>query len=78
MSWGDFAEAAGVPDSRAFRSCMVDTAHAGAVRTDLATARELGLQGTPTIILDGYVLTGPALADLERRVDRAVKAIRRN
>jgi protein-disulfide isomerase len=78
MSWGDFAEAAGVPDLRGFRSCMADTAHAGAVRTDLATATELGLRGTPTIILDGYVLTGPGLADLERRVDRAVRATRRD
>ncbi len=46
------------------------------VERDVATAKELGLTGTPTFIVDGMALLGPSAEELESRVKSAVKRSR--
>jgi protein-disulfide isomerase len=68
-AWDAFATEAGVRDLPAFRECVVSRRHAAAVERDARVAAELGLQVTPSLIVDGELRPGlPTEEDLERWV----------
>ena len=70
--WDRFAEEAGVPDLDAFRRCVEEARYASRVERDAQAAAELGLDATPTLIVNGTVYSGaPDEAELERLVNRA-------
>lgn len=70
--WEDFARAAEVRDLAEFDRCMRERDFADRVRADMAAARELGVVATPTVLVDGVLLSGVTGAELEERVRKAV------
>ncbi|HEX6938828.1 MAG TPA: DsbA family protein [Longimicrobiales bacterium] len=58
MSWTRFAELARVPDPTQFSMCVRGGEHERRVRDDIAAAHRIGVQGTPTFVLNGMVLRG--------------------
>jgi protein-disulfide isomerase len=72
-SWIRFAMRAQVPDSAAFSECMGDSRMSAAVERDLRDAEQLGVMGTPTLLINGVRLDGaPKLNVLEAYVRRAL------
>ena len=64
--WLAYAQAAGVPDSSAFNTCMSGPSARSRVRADRDEANRLKLQGTPALIVGRTVITGePAAGALE-------------
>jgi protein-disulfide isomerase len=64
--WNSFAASAAVPDTAAFAACISNEATAERVTRDVITGDRLGVDGTPTIYVDGKLLDGaPTLLRLE-------------
>lgn len=57
-SWMAFAREAAVPDSVKFQRCMNDREHASRIEQDLAAGRSLGVDSTPTSVINGMKVTG--------------------
>jgi protein-disulfide isomerase len=56
----------GVEDQARFDNCFLDTASVVAIDTDVKLAREIGVRGTPGIIIDGELLDrAPETAELD-------------
>lgn len=72
-SWDHFAEEAGLPDLDAFRQCVAENRYADRVERDALLAAELGLEATPTLIVNGTVYSG---APPEEELERLVRAAR--
>ena len=70
--WGDFATEAGIPDSAAFEVCIKRTESIPRVAEGRALAKQLDVQGTPTIVINGWKLGRPPTLD---EMDHMVKAI---
>ncbi len=65
-SWEDFAREAHVPDIPAFDSCMKKTDPVTRILEGTALGRALDVQGTPTVIINGWRLgRPPTAAELE-------------
>jgi protein-disulfide isomerase len=58
-----YARAAGVPDLDRFERELDQHAHVDKVRADQAAAAQLGVQGTPTFVIDGEQYEGVYDAD---------------
>lgn len=71
-SWSDFATAAGVPDLAAFDACVKSTAAMPRVEEGKALGNKLDIQGTPTVIINGWKLGRPPNAE---ELDGMVKAV---
>jgi protein-disulfide isomerase len=56
-----FAHAAGVPDLSAFQACMRQEGAIPEVVRDTLLARQVGVRGTPTIIVNGMLFKQPPL-----------------
>lgn len=70
--WERFAADAAVPDLAAFESCVAEDRYAARVERDARLGAELGLEATPTLIVNGTVYSGaPSEAELERLVAAA-------
>lgn len=68
-AWDEFAAQAGVGNLPAFRECVASRRHAPAVERDARVAAGLGLQVTPSLIVNGELRPGlPTEEDLERWV----------
>lgn len=68
-AWEAFAADAGLRDLPAFRQCVDSRRHAAAVERDARVAAELGLEVTPSLIVNGELRPGlPTEEDLERWV----------
>jgi protein-disulfide isomerase len=66
-TWEHFASTARVPDIAAFQSCMVSGKPLERIKADIAWGERLGVQGTPTIYVNGVLLQGaPTLQRLEQ------------
>ena len=52
-----FAEEEGF-DVERFATCLAGDWRAARVRADMRVARELGVRGTPTFLIDGYPISG--------------------
>jgi protein-disulfide isomerase len=67
--WERFAEITAVADLDAFRRCIEENRYGVRVEQDAQLAAQLGLEATPTLIVNGVVYTGaPSEAELERLV----------
>jgi len=72
--WRHFATAAAVPDLAAFDRCVAGTAPDAAVARDFQAGRDLGVTGTPTLLINERRVQGtPPLPELERYVRRAMR-----
>ena len=66
-AWSRFAAEAGVPDAAAFEACMAERRWAERVEQDARLAAEMGIEVTPTFIINGTMIPGTAPEkDLER------------
>ena len=67
--WSRFAADAGVPDLAAFGRCVSSPAPGNRVSRDITSARELKVEVTPTIVVNGQFIPGAVeLEELERLV----------
>jgi protein-disulfide isomerase len=74
--WTRYATEAHVSDSLSFANCLSDPMITAKVREGLALAERLKLQGTPTVLVNGWELTlgGPTVeSDLRTAIERALK-----
>lgn len=73
--WTRIAWEAGILDTLQFAACMKDSSTLSAVTRDIRAASELGVNGTPTLLVNDQLFTGsPGLEYLERYVRQAVAA----
>jgi protein-disulfide isomerase len=71
--WSDFAVAASVPDLPAFDFCIKRTEAIPRVEEGKALGSKLDIQGTPTIIINGWKLGHPpSEAELDQMVQRVL------
>jgi protein-disulfide isomerase len=70
--WVDFAKQAAVPDVPAFETCIKKTDPIPRVTEGRALGRQLNIEGTPTIIINGWKLGRPPTAE---ELDGMVRAI---
>ncbi len=72
MLWTHFATSAKVPDLPAFERCVSGRSPVNALDRDVLSARQLGVEVTPTVLINGVRLDGtPPLEVLRRYVQRA-------
>jgi protein-disulfide isomerase len=71
-SWSDYASAAGVPERASFETCMESVSPIPRVESGKQLAVKLGVQGTPTLIVNGWKLGQPPTLE---ELDAMVKAI---
>jgi protein-disulfide isomerase len=72
-SWWSYAQAASVPDSVAFESC-INGPPSGRIAAGLEWADRLSLTGTPTVIVNGWRLPRAPSANELDDIVRAVQA----
>jgi len=70
--WSEFATEAGVVDSAAFEACIKRTELIPRVTEGKALGNQLDVQGTPTVVINGWKLGRPPTLD---ELDHMVKAI---
>jgi NhaA family Na+:H+ antiporter len=70
--WSEFASEAGVADGAAFDACIKRTDPIPRVADGKALGNRLDIQGTPTLIVNGWKLGRPPTAD---ELDAMVKAV---
>lgn len=71
------ADEAGVHDLDAFRTCRDGNIGAQALANDTLAAHELGLRGTPALLVNNLLVGGnPGRDRLEELVDRALRGNR--
>lgn len=58
-AWADFASAAGVTNVDEFDECLGDDAVREQIEKSRRFARQLGVRGTPTIVVNGWALPVP-------------------
>jgi protein-disulfide isomerase len=56
-----------------FEQCLSRQVHAQAVQDDVAEARQLFVNSTPSIFVDGQRVTNPSLTDLRAAIDAALQ-----
>ncbi len=72
-AWTKFAEQSGVPDRRAFEACINKGDRDPKVEQGIAFGNRIDARGTPTILLNGWMLAAPpSLAQLRESV-RAIR-----
>jgi protein-disulfide isomerase len=71
-SWSEFASEAGVADSATFDSCIKRTDPIPRVTEGRVLGNQLDVQGTPTVVVNGWKLGRPPTLD---EMDHMVKAI---
>ena len=72
IEWSELARRAGVTDVPRFDQCLQSPDATARVRVDAAAGDQLGIEGTPTSIVNGFKVTGvgPALDSL---LDKALQ-----
>lgn len=58
-SWASYASDAGIEDTVAIARCATDPAPVETIRRGLALGSKVGVQATPTVIINGYLLATP-------------------
>jgi protein-disulfide isomerase len=75
IPWSDFAKGAAVPDLARFDACVREAGAVPAVSRDQAMGDRLGVNSTPTLLVNDTRIEGARpLAALERYVERARRA----
>jgi protein-disulfide isomerase len=78
-SWLSFADAAALPDSAAFESCVASARSIDALVRDTSAARRLQVRGTPTLLIHDIRVNGlPQFDSLQAYVMRAADRRVRN
>lgn len=73
-AWRSFAEEAGVRDLEAFDRCVREERHRGRVMADAKAGEELGVDGTPAIVVRDQMIVGTrAMTLLDQWVEQALK-----
>jgi len=70
--WGEFATEAGVTDNAGFEACIKRTDPILRITEGRALGNQLDVQGTPTVVINGWKLGRPPTPD---ELDHMVKAI---
>jgi protein-disulfide isomerase len=71
IRWTRLAARAGVPDTTALGECLSGDRTADVVSEDVAAGSDLGIRGTPTLLVNDQLLMGaPTYAQLEDHVER--------
>lgn len=74
--WTAFALQAGVGDTLRFRDCVDCLAHDSIIKRDVALAKRMSLNGTPTFLIGDILVRGAVDTDsLERLIEREVARI---
>lgn len=73
-TWGEFAIEAGVPDPPAFESCIQSTADVPRIINGTRLGRKLDVPGTPTVVVNGWMLPSPPSAEELERMVQAILA----
>lgn len=75
-SWSSLARLSGVSDSASFAKCLAALAPPALVDSGLAIGKRISVNGTPTVIVNGWRVTNPTVEEVERVIDdlRARKA----
>lgn len=63
ISFDSLARLASVADAGSFHQCMRSDSTDSRIEASMALGRELGLRGTPLVIVDGFVLDRPPRAE---------------
>lgn len=71
-SWDEYAAEAGVPDRAAFTSCTESSDPVPRITQGRRLGEQLDIQGTPTLIINGWKLTHPPTGE---ELDRMVRAV---
>lgn len=58
LPWETFASRSGVSDLRTWRSCLAQFRYSDKIRSDMAAGAELGVRGTPTLLVNARRLPG--------------------
>lgn len=76
-AFSQFARNAGVSDVAAFGACIAREEPVGQIESDIAAVRALGGRGTPTLVVNGQVLSGtPSAAQLENLISAVLREAR--
>jgi protein-disulfide isomerase len=71
--WSEFATEAGVPDTAAFETCIKQAEPIPRVTEGKALGKQLDVQGTPTLVINGWKLgRPPSLEELDAMVERVL------
>lgn len=70
-SWGSFALEAGIPDSASISNCAQDPRPVDRIEAGVALAQELGVNATPTVLVNGWKFLGPTKGMLARAIEAA-------
>jgi protein-disulfide isomerase len=77
IAWTTFATRAGVPDKHAFDSCLKSELAAAKLRADSLAGEALHVRGTPTVIVNRWMLNETPTNDvLERLIHQELAAVR--
>ena len=71
-TWSEFAATANIVDTATFSQCARDTTTLKRVEDGLALGRALGVRGTPTIVVNGWLFPVPPSSE---QLESAVRAI---
>lgn len=72
--WARFAQDGGVTDTAAFSHCLADRAADAIVARDSLAAVKLGVNATPSFLINGQLISGnPGLNQLNEYVKAALK-----
>jgi protein-disulfide isomerase len=72
LSWWDYAQRASVPDSASFANCLGSTPN-GRIAAGMAWAEKLGIQSTPTVMVNGWRLPKPPTSEELLRIIDAIR-----
>lgn len=72
IPWSVLAARAGVPDGAAFGACMSNPTSPAEITRDMEAGTRLGVQGTPTFLVNERLLRGATPGALEEAVERAL------
>jgi protein-disulfide isomerase len=71
--WSEFASEAGVPDTASFETCIKRTEPITRVAEGKTLGKQLDVQGTPTLVINGWKLgRPPSLEELDAMVKRVL------
>ena len=68
-----FAQMAGITDSSAFRSCIADPEPVLTIETDINVGTEVGVAGTPTVIVNGQVVAARDSISLGHMIEQILR-----
>lgn len=74
VGWDSLATQSGVTDSRAFLSCLNEKWQDALIAADVSAAEELGIKGTPSLLVNSTLIRGVVSA---ARLDSLIAAARR-